>query len=170
MLYGAELVKKLESDIEMNRRSMRDRAERIRNGQTDMDDCFISQRCEERDIAVCKDKINLIKNGGATWFTELATLDGQIVKSRWCNTKYGSSLRVEMPNGEIVWTTATTKGGLAKKGLKYVRCLRPAWYKFYSSQRGMLGVYTGDYMVFPSDTNYATGEEASKEPIEIQEF
>ena len=49
--------------------------------------------------------------------------------------------------------TATTAKGLAKKGLKQVECLRPAWYKFSSSHSGMLGVYTGDYVPFPSDIN-----------------
>lgn len=129
-----------------------------------------NKRCESRGIDTNNEKIALIKDGGCAWFTEYATLDGVLVKARWCDTKYGSSLRAEMPDGSVVWTTALTDKGLARKGLKRVSCLRPAWFAFKSSAKGMLGVYTGSYVLFPSDYNYATGEAASDEPIEIKEW
>jgi hypothetical protein len=133
------------------------------------DDCFISERCETRGIQVAKDKIQLIKDGGCAWFTEYATLDGTIVKANWCNTMYGYSLRVEMPNGEVVWTTAKTAKGLAKKGIKRVECKRPAWYAYKTPYSGMMGVYTGSYELFPSNVNYATGEDAKVEPLEVRD-
>lgn len=167
MLYGEELIKDLEKKIEVTKDAMADRAQRINDGWTDEDDCFISMRCDERGLQLYKDKIDLIKNGGESWFTEYATLDGQLVDAHWCKTQYGTSLRVVMPNGQVVWTTATTKKGLAKRGLKMVRCKRPAWFKFHSSNGGMLGVYTGSYILFPSDVNYATGESAPDEPSEM---
>ena len=169
MKYGDELIKELEEEIARNREAISNRIDRINNGWTDWDDCFISQRCEERGIANAQDKIALIKRGGCEWFTEYATLDGVLVNAKWCDTRYGSSLRVEMPDGKVVWTTALTQKGLAKKGLKRVECLRPAWFAFHSSGRGMVGVYTGSYVAFPSDINYATGEAASVDPIEIRE-
>lgn len=169
MKYGIELIKELEQQNELMRAAIADRYERIDAGMTDIDDCFISQRCEERGINVNEDKIALIKEGGCAWFTEYATLDGTLVNARWCNTRFGSSLRVVMPDGAVVWTTATTAKGLAKKGLKMVRCKRPAWYAFRSSARGMLGVYSGSYVLFPSDVNYATGEAAADDPLEICE-
>lgn len=169
MVYGEELIKELESEIELSQKAISNRIDRINNGETDWDDCFMSQRCEERGISVCRDKIRLIKDGGCAWFREYATLDNQLVEARWCNTRFGSSLRVEMPNGEVIWTTSTTPKGLAKRGLKLVECKRPAWYAFRSSQRGMLGVYTGDYVLFPSDVNYATGEDAPSEPLEMRD-
>lgn len=169
MKYGAELIKSLRAENEVTRKAIAERFERIGAGLTDMEDCFLSQRCEERGIANNEDKIALIEKGGCAWFTEYATLDGVLVNARWCNTRYGSSLRVEMPNGEVVWTTALTEKGLAKKGLKRVRCLRPAWYTF-SSSSGLWGVYSGSYVLFPSDYNYATGEAASAEPIEVREW
>lgn len=169
MKYGEELIKSLEIENESLRRAMNDRAERINEGMTDMDDCFVSQRCEERSLSVNKSKIALIKEGGCAWFVEYATLDGTLVNARWCNTKYGTSLRAVMPDGSVVWTTAETQKGLARKGLKMVECLRPAWFAFKSSSSGMLGVYSGDYVLFPSDFNYATGEEASDKPIEIRD-
>lgn len=169
MLFGAELIKKLEAEIEVLQGAVDRREERIANWETDEDDCFISQRCESRGIQVAKDKIELIKDGGCAWFPEYATLDGTLVKAKWCNTKYGSSLRVEMPDGSVVWTTSSTAKGLAKRGLKRVECLRPAWYAFSSPYSGMLGVYSGSYVLFPSDWNYATGESAKAEPIEVRD-
>lgn len=169
MMYGAELISRLEAEIETLKGAMDRRAERIANWETDEDDCFISERCESRGISVNREKIALIKDGGCAWFPEYATLDGKLVKAHWCNTKYGCSLRVEMPDGSVVWTTSTTAKGLAKRGLKRVECLRPAWYAFKSPYGGMLGVYSGSYELFPSDYNYATGEPAKAEPIEIRE-
>ena len=170
MKYGQELIKMLEEEIAGYTKAIANRQERIDAWMTDEDDCFISQRCNERGISLAKDKIALIKDGGCMWFTEYATLDGTLVKARWCNTKYGNSLRVEMPDGSVVWTTADTKKGLAKKGIKKVMCKRPAWFAFHSSHSGMLGVYTGNYVPFPSDFNYATGKPASVEPVEIEDY
>lgn len=170
MMYGQELIASLEREIAGYRKTISERFDRIDAGLTDLDDCFISQRCEERGISVAQDKIRLIQEGGCAWFPEYSTLDGQLVDAVWCNTRYGSKLRVKMPDGNVVWTTATTEKGLAKKGLKLVECKRPAWYKFHSSQAGMLGVYTGDYILFPSRVNYATGEEAQAEPIEMRDW
>ena len=170
MKYGEELIEALKQEIEAYKKTISDRSERINEGLTDFDDCFISQRCEERGIRVAKNKIDLIESGGCEWFVEYATLDDKIVNARWCKTQYGYSLRAVMPDGKVIWTTAETEKGLAKKGLKKVWCLRPAWYCFSSSSTGMLGVYTGDYVLFPSDVNYATGEPASAEPIEIKPY
>ena len=170
MLYGQELIEKLQGDIENTQRCMDERAQRIRDGWTDEDDCFISIRCDERQLWLCRDKIKLIEDGGTSWFTEYATLDGTLVDAHWCNTRYGSRLRVEMPDGKVIWTSAGTKKGLAKLGLKLVRCKRPAWYCFRSPYGGMLGVYSGSYELFPSDVNYATGEEATGEPLEMEDM
>lgn len=169
MRYGEELVKALEKEIEIMEAAMARRAERIANWETDEDDCFISQRVEERTVSVDKNKIALIKNGGCAWFGEYATLDGTLIRAKWCNTMYGHKLRAEMPDGTVVWTTANTNKGLAKKGLKKVECLRPAWYGYSTPYSGMMGVYCGDYELFPSDYNYATGEPAGDAPVAIRE-
>ena len=169
MKYGMELIEELNREIERTRKTMQDRWERINDGRTDIDDCFMSMRCEERGIRLCEEKIDLIQKGGTAWFKEYATLDGHVVNSRWCETRFGLSLRAEMPDGKVVWTTAVTKKGLAKKGLKMVECRRPAWFTFKSSNKGMLGVYTGSYVIFPSTVNYATGKQADNNPIEVRD-
>lgn len=171
MKYGKELIADLEREIELLKESDRNRWERINNGLTDIDDCFMSMKCEERGISNNRQKIDLINDGGCAWFTEYATLDGQLVDAHWCKTQYGYSLRAKMPNGSVVWTTAHTDKGLAKKGLKKVECKRPAWYKFSSGGLGgMLGAYAGSYVLVPSNFNYATGETATDEPLEMRDY
>lgn len=170
MKYGQELINDLEAQIKRDKEIISERADRINAGQTDIDDCFVSQRCDERNINLCESKIHLLKNGGTEWFAEYATMDGKLVDARWCDTRFGSRLRVQMPDGQVVWTSASTKKGLAKLGLKRVLCRRPAWFAFRSSGRGMLGVYSGSYVTFPSSVNYATGEEAYEDPIEIKDM
>lgn len=170
MKYGDELIKELEGEIVRSREAISKRIDHVLACDFDWDDCFISQRCDERGISLAQDKISLIKRGGCAWFQEYATLDGVVVHTNWYENKFGGwSLRAVMPDKSVVWTSANTKKGLAKKGLKKVLCLRPAWYAFHSNGRGMMGVYTGSYVLFPSDINYATGEEASTEPLEIKE-
>ena len=170
MLFGADLIKKLEDEMETTKKVMANRTERINEGLTDEDDCFVSMRCDERALHLCQDKINLIKEGGTSWFTEYATLDGKLIDAHWCKTRYGTKLRAEMPDGQVVWTNAITQKGLSKRGIKMVHCRRPAWFKFSSNGSGMYGVYTGQYILFPSYVNYATGEEAGVEPLEVKEI
>lgn len=169
MKYGEELIRQLEAEIELMQAAIDRREERIARWETDEDDCFISQRCEERTIATNREKIALIRDGGCAWFTEYATMDGKLVRARWCDTKYGYSLRTEMPDGSVVWTRSGTAKGLAKKGLKKVECKRPAWFAYKTPYGGMMGAYCGSYELFPSDTNYATGEDAPVDPIEIRD-
>lgn len=170
MKYGIELIESLEAEIERMQGALDRRAKRIANWETDEEDCFISERVESRTINVNRKKIALIKDGGCAWFTEYATLDGKLVNAHWCKTRFGYSLRVVMPDGSVVWTTSETAKGLEKRGLKKVECKRPAWYAFKSPYGGMMGVYCGDYELFPSDVNYATGEDASSEPLEIRDI
>ena len=170
MMYGQELIKSLEQEIASYKAAIKNRYERIENGFTDMEDCFVSQRFEERGIRTAEEKIALIRDGGCAWFTEYATLDNQLIDAHWCETRYGYSLRAVMPDGRVVWTTANTEKGLAKKGIKKVMCKRPAWFVFRGSGSGLWGAYNGSYVLFPSDINYATGEPAPTAPIEIAEF
>ena len=168
MKYGQELINELRKEIETLSGAMQRRQDRINRWETDEDDCFMSQRVEERGVRLAERKIDLIERGGCEWFSEYATMDGKLVSAKWCNTRFGSSLRVEMPDGSVVWCSGGDRS-LKNKGIKRVLCLRPAWFTFRSPYKGLLGVYSGDYELFPSDWNYATGEQASVEPIEIKD-
>lgn len=171
MKYGMDLIKELEQQIERDRKIIRDRIDRINACETDWDDCFMSQRCDERNIALANDKIDLLGGDGCAWFNEYATLDGQLVEAHWFKNQYnGYTLRAVMPDGRVVFTSAHTAKGLEKKGLKQVLVRRPAWFQFRSSGSGMLGVYTGEYVLVPSDINYATGRPASEYPVEVKDL
>lgn len=172
MLYGAELIKSLENEKARILEIQEDRSRRINNWETDEDDCFISIRCDERNLHLIDDKIRLLKNGGCHWFVEYQSTSGvHEKKHHWFENKFGGwSLRVELIDGTVIYTSADTEKGLAKKGLKKVLVLRPAWFAFHSSQSGMMGVYSGSYVEFPSDVNYATGEPAPVEPLEVKPY
>ena len=170
MKYGAELIAELEADIKRTKEAQARRDEHLANCDFDLDDCFVSVRLDENSIRTAQDKIDLLRRGGCEWFTEYANLDGELVDANWCNTKYGWKLRVKYPNGDVKWTTADTKKGLAKLGLKKVMCLRPAWFTFRSAGSGLFGACMGSYVKFPSDINYATGEQAGDDPLEIKDY
>ena len=70
MKYGEELIKALEDEIKNLEEVGARRWERINEGLTDIDDCFVSMKCEDRGIASNKQKIKLIRDGGCAWFTE----------------------------------------------------------------------------------------------------
>lgn len=168
--YGQALIERLEAQRETIKKQIADREGRIARWETDEDDCFISMKVDSDSLSQIDMKLHLLRNGGTSWFCEYATLDGTLINARWCSTKYGTRLRAVMPNGEVVWTSSATAKGLAKKGIKRVLCKRPAWVRFYSGDSGMMGVMTGSYGEFKSDVNYATGETASAEPIEIKDY
>lgn len=133
---------------------IRDRAERINRCEVDDTDCFMSARADRKHLDRIDRQIKLLENGCCEWFTEYATLDNQLCKSKYCKTKYGYTNRVEMPDGSIVWTSARTEKGLAKHGLKEVRVKRVAWID-----------YDG---LFPAKLNRATGEYSEDNIIEIK--
>ena len=74
MKYGQELIEMLEKEIANYEQVMTDRQRRIDAWQTDKDDCFISQRCDERGVQLAKEKIALIKDGGCMWFPSMENL------------------------------------------------------------------------------------------------
>lgn len=82
MKYGKELIEELEREIKLYEETMSRRWDRINNGETDQEDCFVSMRVEERGRDLAKDKIKLIKDGGCDWFVEYATLDGVLVNAK----------------------------------------------------------------------------------------
>lgn len=143
--------------IERVRESQRNRAERIANCEVDDTDCFMSIASDRAALELYEKQLEILNDGGYAWFTEYATLDGQLVDARWVETRYGAKLVADMPNGETVWTTATTDKGLAKRGLRKVRVKRAAWADFGSPWA----------TVYASKYNRATGKEENG-PVEVE--
>lgn len=90
-------------------------------------------------------KLKLIDEGCIQQYSTLETLDGIEVNYHWCNTKFGTSRRVVMPDGDIVWTSARTEKALNKKGLKTGTKESFIWISINGTQ-------------YESDFNYSTGQ------------
>ncbi len=168
-MYGKDLEMELMEDLKRFKTIALDREKRIDDGMTDYDDCFVSIQSESIGKQKTEMKLNILQNDGFSWFEEFATLDGALCKSALCETRYGFRWRIETPDGQVIWTSAETKKGLARIGLKKMLCKRPAWVKYEGFGTGLAGALNGTCVVFPSNTNFATGLPADREPIEIRE-
>jgi len=169
--YGEKLINELQEQSDRAEKSIDQRARRIAEGETDIDDCFVSQNTEYLIISEDKLKIDLIKDGGTAWFTEAATLDGKLLKSRWINTRYGARFLVEREDGTTFMTSSQNPKVLAKRGIKLVSVKRPAWYELRCNRAasGMYGAYTARPVLVPSCYNYATGQTVDQ-PLEVKEW
>lgn len=150
-LYGEELRKSIEASKAHYLELMEDRARRIANWETDEDDCFLSQRCEENAISECNMQLEILKGDGCMDYE--AWFDGdKEVSVRWVKTRYGYAL---VYNGIFASSEKAIekKTGLTRKTIRV-----PAWTKFWSNGSGMLGVYSGSYEVVRWHTNMVTGE------------
>lgn len=159
--YRAEV----EATLARTRESIRSRAERIANCEVESTDCALSMMADRETVALCEKQLELLDGNCEAWFSGYATLDGEVVDARWVDTRYGSKLVVDMPNGETVWTTADTEKGLAKRNLKKVMIKRTAWAKLVSNGNSFASGRS--IVVYPAYLNRTTGE--YNEDIEVLE-
>ena len=162
-------VEELKAQLDRINEIRRDRAERIANCEVESTDCALSIMADREQADLINAQIEIIENGGTSWFQEYATLDGVLVDGRWVDTRYGYKLVCDMPDGETVWTTANTEKGLARRGLKKVMVRRTAWAKLASNGSSIAsGCYVKRY---PALLNRATGEYSETfEAIEVKEY
>lgn len=163
IVRGEELMKELQESIEHTVSIIRDRQERIGRGETDMDDCFVSQRSNEQSIQEDKMKINILKNKGLHEFECLIDLEtDEVISVNPRSGKFGLYWRIPSEHvdkfGNYVGY-AKRESTYTRKGLKVERRTRPAWVTFSSGGgTGMMAAYTGQHVIFPSNINYYTGE------------
>lgn len=150
--YGEELRKSILATKEHLLESIKERNERIANWQTDEDDCFLSQRVEERAISECNMQLTILDGDGTMTIDAVIDQDGNEVNTRWVDTRYGLKIvgRGVFANSE--------KALLKKTGWTTKEIKVPCWTKFCSSGSGLLGVYSGSYQVVRWHTNMVTGE------------
>jgi len=152
-VYGEALAEQIREEMARYQANIDGRWERINQGLTDMDDCFMSQRVEERGIANCKMQLEILEGDGTMEIEVLLDKTGNVFEPRWIETRYGC----KMIAGGVF---ANSKKALLKKtgwaiGTKRVPC----WTKFCAgSGGGMCAVYTGSYQVVRWHTNMVTGE------------
>lgn len=149
--YRAEV----EATMERTRRVMADRARRIADCEVEATDCALSIMADRETLSLCERQMEILDAGGFAWLPDYRTLDGEEVEWAWVDTRYGRKLVVDMPDGSTVWTTACTAKGLAKRGIKRVRALVPAWARLRSNGSSIAsGCYVETY---PAQLNRATG-------------
>lgn len=153
MAYGKELAEQVKADRQRYIDNMDNRAERIRNWQTDDEDCFLSQRVEEQGISECNMKLEILKGDGLMDFEGLFDQDGKEIRYKWIGTRFGTRI---VANGIF----ANSMEALLKKTGWTTRTIQvPAWVTFSSgSGGGMCAVYTGSYVITRWHTNMVTGE------------
>lgn len=152
-------IEALEKRMAIMQEAIERRNIRIERGETDEDDCFMSIKVEGVTIEECKQKINILKEGGVAWFDWYTDTEGVPCESaRWVQTKFGRSLVVDFADGRTIWTTALTEKGLAKKGLVKVEGLFPAWVRVEANGSGMVGAFLAYPRKYRANLNRATGE------------
>lgn len=153
MAYGKELEEQIGKERQRYIEAIENRAERIRNWQTDEEDCFISQRVEEQGISQCNMQLEILKGDGLMDFDALFDQNGKEIRYKWIGTRYGTRI---VANGIF----ANSMAALLKKTGWTTRTIQvPAWTTFSSgSGGGMCAVYTGSYVITRWHTNMVTGE------------
>lgn len=167
-LTGENYIKSLEAEIQRYRDTIKDRYERIGRGETDMDDCFVSQRSNETAITTAQYKIDILKRGGLWDFMVLVDSTGQVVCESTGEGKYGPFWWVKdseafgrrhVPYHRRYEPEQIVKH-YAKYGLKLEKREFPAWVTLRSNGKGMFGAYMAQPSIFRSRMNYYTGEHA----------
>lgn len=124
------------------------------------------------DREALENQIAILENGGLAQFEGFATIDGEVLDWDWVDTRYGRKLRVEMPDGEVVWTAALTRNGLRRRGIMRVTYTAAAWSRAYQdtskNPNGMYIRYCKNAVeVYETTENRLTGEHT--EPTNVAE-
>jgi len=151
--YGKELAELVRKNIQRHADAIKSRMDRINEGWTDMDDCFLSQRVDERAIGEARMQLAILEGDGTMEIDAIFDEDGKEVDVRWANTRYGYKL---VARG--IW--ANSQKALLKKTGWTKRTIKvPCWTSFSpGSGGGMCAVYSGTYEVVRWHTNMVTGE------------
>lgn len=155
-------IESLRKEIEDKRALMADRQQRIAAGQTDMEDCFVSERSNQQAIDLANTKIEILENGGLAEFDCLRDLEtGEVVSTKRLKGQWGWCWRIDDAHvakfGKFVGD-ASRESTYTRKGLKSGTCMLPAWACFDTYGTGMAGAYSAFVKVFPSNKNYAIEE------------
>ena len=154
-----KIIQGLEVKIQRQREMLNERSERIGRGETDIDDCFVSDRMNQLSISVALRKIEIVKNGGLSEFDVLRDMEtGEIVSKKVVNGKYGPCwLTVEEPQIREKYGTfigyARRESTYNRKGLETDTVLLPAWVKTKASGAGMVGAFNSRVITYQSDRN-----------------
>ncbi|MDR1516447.1 MAG: hypothetical protein LBS45_12210 [Synergistaceae bacterium] len=154
-LYGKALAESIRDTIARIEEALDDRNERISQGMTDIDDCFISERVERRAIQEARMQLDILRSDGTMPIDAVIDENGDEVYVRYVDTRYGPKY---VGNGVFA---SSLKALLKKTGWKTEERNVPCWTKFIpGSGGGMYSVYTGTVGIVRWHTNMVTGEYA----------
>ena len=159
-VYGEELRKSILETKQRMIDAIDRRAERIRNWETDEDDCFMSQRVEEHAIQECNLQLSILDGDGMMDYNAVFDADGNERRVREVHTRYGWKCATDIrEDGNEKTVFANSRKALCKKLGWHEETIRvPCWTKFSSPYGGMMGAYCGSYEVVRWHTNMVTGE------------
>lgn len=157
-------VEKLQARLERIRAQRRERWERIRAAEFDLDDCFVSDRADDLTIRLLETQINILKDGGTAEFPALLHLDGTPTGAVLKQTRFGSAYL--LPDGKWVnpWVREST---LARKGFKLGTERAPAWAAIMGSGRGLSGFAAAQVIVFRAKENVAETDRLPKRDTDL---
>ena len=151
-LFGAELTESIKKKIEHYEELLRNRAERIALGMTDMDDCFLSDKIERTSIQEAKLQLEILSGDGCEERDVIIDEDGKDVGARWVQTRYGNRITAR-------GIYASSAKALCKKtGWSEDKRRIPVWTKWIPCGSGLAGAYSGYYAKVRWHTNMKTGE------------
>ena len=151
-VYGAELAREIEAQKQRYITAIEDRQRRINNWETDEDDCFMSQRVEERGIHECNTRLEILKGDGTMPFEAVIDQEGNEVYVRNVHTRFGWAYV-----GRGIF--ANSIKALCKKTGWHTEEIRvPVWTKLCSGGSGLYGAYTASVECVRWHTNMVTGE------------
>lgn len=152
-LFGADLAASVERELARLKESAKDRDERIMQGLTDEDDCFISMRVNLESQAECHMQLKILAGDGLMDYDAIFDADGKEVDARWVNTRYGARFV-----GRGVFASSV-KALLKKTGWVQKAIRVPVWTRYSAGPGGgMCGVMSGQVFPVRWHTNMVTGE------------
>lgn len=135
---------------------MAERRERISNGETDMDDCFVSDRLNSLEIQRLETELEVVRNGGVSDFPAIFDLEtGELVSSKIVNGRYGACFVIEDDAkankfGRFVSATLARDSSYTNKGLKIGSVELPARVTTRANGSGMAGAYCSTVTIIPA--------------------
>ena len=168
MKYVKNLLKSLKDSLKHNEESRKERWKRIGNGETDIDDCFVSMRVNEMSDQTIDSKIAILENKGLYEFDTLLDIKtNEDTGAKVVNGAYGLCWRlsdeyVEKTGCKQFISIAKKESTYSKKGLKRGTVKLPAWVCRKSFGKGLVGaLYQSETHIFRSNFNYWTGKEVA---------
>ena len=127
----------------------------------DLDDCFVSYALQNTHKEVCHLQLEILRNGGVWTFTGYQDFQGNWLYPITFQNKFGgySTCYKNVAKGITIFSSATTVKGLARKGIKKIRYVAPAWANVGGSAFGQ--TYA---RIYEAEYNRCTGKE---EPIKV---